>query len=298
MYIQTKHRNHPTLALVLALLTLCALLFTPAALADDAAASPEYATVEIGLPDVDIDAIISAFYGDHAGKLKLDSQIYEFNGTRVEVTSGSLPDCEYAFSYSGNYINMQRHHEIPLSYRSEGEGVYLPPPSKVEGKYTEDEAIELAQRFIQEDLHIAADTGLIVADVRPEDASKERSRSYVISFAYAWEGVPLIGTTEQLPQVTPTLTVGVTDEGIVSLEGCILELTGGRQSESALLPSDELTRINPNDTMLANADCIHLCYKVGPTHEGRLAWYAVDEGEPIPTYVNLGYDAYTGEKLA
>ncbi len=64
MYTQTKHRNHPTLALVLALLTLCALLFTPAALADDAAASPEYATVEIGLPDVDLDAIISAFYGD------------------------------------------------------------------------------------------------------------------------------------------------------------------------------------------------------------------------------------------
>ena len=134
--------------------------------------------------------------------------------------------------------------------------------------------------------------------MRPEDASKERSRAYVISFAYAWEGVPLIGTTDQLPQVTPTLTVGVTDEGIVSLEGCILELTGGRQSESALLPSDELTRINPNDTMLANADCIYLCYKVGPAHEGRLAWYAVAEGEPIPTYVNLGYDAYTGEKLA
>ena len=298
MYTQTKHRSHTTNIVTLMLLLLCALLFTPAALADDTAASPEYATVEIGLPDVDTNAIISAFYGDQAAELKLDSQVYELNGVRVEVTNGSLPDCEYAFSYSGNYITMQRNHDIPLSYRSEGEGVYLPPPSKVEGKYTEDEAIELAQRFIQEDLHIATETGLIVTDVRPEDASKERSRAYVISFAYAWEGVPLIGTTDQLPQVTPTLTVGVTDEGIVSLDGCILELTGGRQVESAILPSDELTRINPNDTMLANADSIHLCYKVGPTHEGRLAWYAAAEGEPIPTYVNLGYDAYTGEKLA
>ena len=293
-----KRRNHATRTIALTLLILCALLFTSAALADDTVMAPEYATVEIGLPDVDTDAIISAFYGDQAGKLKLDSQIYEFNGIRVEVTSGSLPDCEYAFSYSGNYINMQRHHEIPLSYRSTGEGIYLPPPNKVEGKYTEGEAVELARQFIQSELRIAADTGLIVADVRPEDASKARSRAYVISFVYAWEGVPMIGTTEQLPQVTPTLTVGVTDEGIVSLDGCILELTGGRQGESALLPSDELTRINPNDAMLANSDCIYLCYKVGPAHEGRLAWYAADESEAIPTYVNLGYDAYTGEKLA
>ena len=42
MYIQTKHRSHPTLALVLALLTLCALLFTPAALAEVA---PKYAAI-------------------------------------------------------------------------------------------------------------------------------------------------------------------------------------------------------------------------------------------------------------
>lgn len=282
----------------MALLTMCALILMPAALADgDAAYAPAYATVKISLPEVDIGAMIAAFYGEQADDLKLESQEYEFDGVSAEVISGSLPDIEYAFSYSGNYVSMQRYHAIPLSYRSEGEGVYLPPPSDIAGKYTEAEAIELARQFVEVELGIAADSGLVVAEVRPEDAAKERSRAYVISFAYAWDGIPLIGTTEQLPQVTPRLTVGVTDEGIVSLDGNILQLLGGRQSEAAVLPSDELPRLNPNDQLLVDADKC-LCYKVGPAYEGRLAWYAAHEEEPIPTYLNLSYDAYTGEKLA
>lgn len=282
---------------LLALLA-CALLLMFTASADgDGVAAPAYATVAIDLPEVDIDAMVAAFYGDQAEDLRLESQVYELGGVSVEVISGSLPDCEYAFSYSNNYISMQRYHAIPLSYRSEGEGAYLPPPSDIACKYTEAEAIELARQFVEAELGIAADSGLVVAEVRPEDAAKERSRAYMISFAYAWEGIPLIGTTEQLPQVTPRLTVGVTDEGIVSLDGNILQLVGGRQSEANVLPSDELLRLNPNDQLLADADK-YLCYKVGPAYEGRLALYAADEGEPIPTYVNLAYDAYTGEKLA
>lgn len=288
--------SHSILTLIL--ITIFALLFTSTALAENTA-TPEYATVEITLPEVDTDAMIAAFYGDQADELTLSTQTYTFEGISIDVTTGSLPDCESAYTYSQNNISMQRNHSISLSYRSEGEGAYLPPPSKTEGKYTQDEAIEMARNFIQSDLHIAEDTGLIVAEVRPEDASKERSRAYVISFVYAWENIPLIGTTEQVPQVMPRLTVGITDEGIVEFDGDIITVSGAKQSEGTILPSDQLTRLNPNDAMLAGATDISLCYKVGPTYEGRLAWwYSTDDTQTIPTYVDSGYDAYTGEKLS
>ena len=292
------HAAHSHSILALAIITICTLLFTSAALADDII-TPEYATVEITLPEVDTDAMIAAFYGDQAGELTLSTQTYEFEGISIDVTTGSLPDCESAYTYSQNNISMQRYHSISLSYRSEGEGAYLPPPSKTEGKYTQDEAIEMARNFIQSDLHIAEDTGLIVADVIAEDASKERSRAYVISFAYSWENIPLIGTTDQLPQIMPRLTVGITDEGIVEFSGDIIAVSGAKQSEAALLTSDQLLRLNPNDTMLARATDINLCYKVGPTYEGRLTWwYNTDGVETIPTYADSAYDAYTGEKLS
>ena len=271
----------------------CALLLLPAALAyGDEVTEPACASVAISLPQMDMDSMIAALYGDQAEALELESQVYEYGGVSVEVTSGALPDCEYAFSCSGNYVNMQRYHAIPLSYRSEGEGAYLPPPSDIAGKYTEAEAIELARQFIQDELGIAKHTGVIVTKVQPEDPAKPRSRAYVIEFAYAWEGIPLRGTTQQLPQVTPMLTVGVTDEGIVSFAGDILELSSGRQSEAPVLPLDEVARLNPNDWLLAQEADLRLCYMVGPAHEGRLAWCAADlDG-------SHGYDAYTGERLA
>ena len=82
---------------LLALLA-CALLLMFTASADgDGVAAPDYATVAIDLPEVDIDAMVAAFYGDQAEDLRLESQVYELGGVSVEVISGSLPDCVFIF---------------------------------------------------------------------------------------------------------------------------------------------------------------------------------------------------------
>lgn len=283
---------------MMSVLMACVFAFMPSALADSGEnASPEYATVSISIPEVDINAMISTFYGAQASELKLKTEVFEANGQKLELTTGTLPDNEFAFSFDGCGIDMTRDHKIPLRYRSDDEGVYLPPPSKIEGKYTQDEAIELARSFVQDELGMAK-SGLKVMEVEAEDESKERSRAYNISFAYSWEGIPLVGHSEQLPMIMPNITVGVTDEGVVSVSGDILELSGAKQGGAKLLSLEEIKSINPSDKWLAKCDSMYLCYKVGPAHEGRLTWNVYEEASGTEwTYVALGYDAYTGEKL-
>jgi hypothetical protein len=274
----------------------CTLAFMPIALADGGKiASPEYATISASVPEFDVNEMIATFYGEQASELKLKTEVFDVGGMKIELTTGALPENEHSFSFDGCSINMVRDHKIPLKYRSDGEGMYLPPPSKIEGKYTQEEAIELARSFVQDKLGIAKE-GLAVWRVDPEDASKERSRAYDIMFTYAWEGIPVSGYTEQLPSLSPFMRVGVTDEGVIVFQGCIMKVSGAGKSNAEILPSEQLKSMQPDEFVYMDDTSIELCYKLGPTFDGRLAWGKLYSDETVTTIHDM-YDAYTGEKL-
>ena len=96
--------------------------------------------------------------------------------------------------------------DIPISYRSEGEGMYLPPATSIEGKYTQAQAEELALKFLSDVMGIDV-SQLEMQSVIPEDASKERSRAYRFVFGYQYNGISVAGV--------PLISIAVNDDGIV-----------------------------------------------------------------------------------
>lgn len=288
---------HTRIRLIAMLLIICVFAFMPAALADGGEVTPpEYATVTVSSSEVDINTLIEAFYGEQASELKLETEVVEANGMRAELIHGHLPDMESAFSYCESFVSMDRPYEIPLRYRDDGEGMYAPPPSKIAGKYTQDEAIELARSFIQDKLGIAK-AGLVLLEVAPEDASKERSRAYRIVFTYAWNGIPLVGEVIQNTIIAPYINVGVTDEGIVEFSGNVLELSGGKQGGTELASMEKIKGMYSDRWAIAEAERMELCYKVGPAAEGRLAWGMLTQNCKSVKDTNAYCDAYTGESL-
>lgn len=278
---------HTHIRLIAMLLIVCTLAFMPAALANGGEAKPpKYATVMVSTSKVDIDAVVKAFYGERASELKLNRETVKENGKQVENASGSLPDMKNAFSYFDGCISICRPYDKPHGHRNDGEG-----------KYTRDEAVKLARNFMHDNLGIAKD-GIALLKVTPEDASRKRSHSYQIEFAYALNGIPLVGELSMKNSIlTPYIYVRVTDEGIVELTGNLLKLSGDSKGGTELVSIEKVKEMHSDRLAIALAVRMELCYKVGPAAEGRLAWAVLIDKYDSARDTKVYCDAYTGELL-
>lgn len=179
--------------------------------------------------------------------------------------------------------------DIPIAYRSEGEGMYLPPPSKVEGKYTQQEAEELALSFLRDTIGMDV-SQLALRSVTPEDASKERSRAYKFEFGYQFGGIDIVGPN--------SVSVAVNDDGVVHADAHkVLSFAPGEPvGDAKLLTEDELmARLEGK----VQASLRMPVYSMVNYDDVRIAWLLTERNADgaIAFRGGIEYDMRTGDKL-
>lgn len=178
--------------------------------------------------------------------------------------------------------------DIPISYRSEGEGMYLPPATTIEGKYTQTEAEELALKFLSDVMGIDI-SQLEMQSVTPEDVNKERSRAYRFVFGYQYNGISVARA--------PLISIAVNDDGIVqaNAETVLCFKPNEPADTSKLLSKEEI--ISKVTTLSEQSPCMPVYYLVNLS-DVRIAWmfnYAVQDSGI--TLNGWAYDMLSGIEL-
>lgn len=237
------------------------------------------------LPEAD--ALLEAFFGDDKAKMtQRDAQDGEL--------SFATDDWSYDFDYkpSTGFFLLSRPSLIPTHYRTDGEGASLPPPSKEPGKYSAQEADERAREALHQLLGLEREA-LSTTRIIHENPEKEKSRAYRIMYHYELEGLPLIPVSGAF--YSPTIEVGITDDGLAYAKGVCLEVVSKEEGTNNVLTLADMIRLNP---WMQSFGTHELGYYLQPGEAGsfttRPVWYAYNPESWSSGHV---YSATSGKQI-
>lgn len=157
---------------------------------------PDFTAVDQPLPD--IGPVMQAFFGTDAQKMQPVEPAQE-GCVSYESSDGAL---RIDWNRQTGFFYLSKPGAVPTARRGVGQ------TDGAQGKYTQEEALELARRFLSDEIGI--DTALLSAgDVYPEDPRAQRSRAYRIMFGYSHDGIHLRS------RGLSSVQLKVTDEGVV-----------------------------------------------------------------------------------
>jgi hypothetical protein len=170
----------------------------------------------------DREAIVTAFFGEKAMALEEND---DSQGNYLQKHSN---DNAYWLMWNEviGAFSLRKYSRIPLAYRQADEAIdgfneEWATPSPEEGKYTENEATQIAIVFLSKNLGIDPKI-LELSYVGTEGAQKNRSRFYDLRFRYVFGGIALENAFD--PASYPRIKISVTDDGVVLADGIALRI--------------------------------------------------------------------------
>lgn len=238
----------------------------------------------------DADKLLKSFFAGDTDKLVRIEQ----NTSKDDKQHYSSQDSGFSLELvpSRGYFMMQKPSEIPTHYRTEGEGMVLPPPSKLPGKYSMEEADEISRKALEQLFEIPIES-LTIAKVIHENPEKERSRAYRIFYSYIIDGLKIIPISKS--DRSPYIEVRITDDGIVYMGGVSLTVVEKKQIPNDPLSLDEMVKRDPWITSYGKTE---LAYFLSKNNFGQLitqhVWYTYDDESWFSGNI---YDAFTGKEI-
>ncbi|MEG1844678.1 MAG: hypothetical protein RR296_10570 [Clostridia bacterium] len=229
----------------------------------------------------DISEIIRGFFGDDAQRLARDRKEKEF----VAYTS---KNGEYVINLdeATGYFNMGKPGKIPRYYNDGSDfGMLNPPVSEFAGRYTGEEAAEIGLRFLEEVVGMEI-TNLAVGKIAYQEAGKEKSRMYAISYVYRLDDRAVLPWPNDAG-----VTLWVSDDGVEGVDsGVALTFTRGEAISTQALLTEQNIIERANWPM---ASTYELVYQVRRGKKGYAlypVWNLVTNADNP-----MAYDAYSGQ---
>lgn len=261
-------------------------------LSDDSSINVQYANYILEVGTFDINKLLNGFFGENAKQLTEVSVNTEsdYIDRVIYRSDDSTYECE--FSSQNGYFLLSKPSRIPTHYRTSGEGIFLPPPSSQQGKYTVQDADWIARDTLNNLLGIHNESIELIEAIH-ENPDKERSRAYRLFYSYVIDGLDVIPISEM--EYSPYIEVRITDDGIVYASGVCLIICNPVSDNVKFLSIDDLIKKNPWASSFGRTE---LSYYLQKTDSGelltKLVWYTFESDSWFSGNV---YDATTGKEI-